>query len=77
MEWDEEAINQARRAVQAVNDATDEIALKAAQIVSLMSVLAEADGVPADHRSNVCHLAAGLAEAIIDAAFLLLQPARG
>lgn len=77
MEWNEDVIDQARNAVQAVNDATDEITIKAAQIVSLMSVLAEADGVPADHRSNVCHLAAGLAEAIIDAAFLLIQPARG
>jgi hypothetical protein len=71
MQWNTDEIDAARATLQTVNEAVDAITSKAAQLESLLVVLAHSagsDDLPAVHRQNLCLLGAELAAEIRAAA---------
>lgn len=75
MNWDGDAVKAAQAAIRRVNEQIDLIGLCAAQIESLMCVLAHAEEAPREHRAGVCYVAADLAQSVAKAAALLSQMA--
>lgn len=67
MDWNQEAIDAAQAALRMVNEAVDEIAMKATHLESLLVLLAHtsaSEDLPVQHRESVCWLGSELASEI-------------